>query len=165
MRDREAVQIREIAARAVVRLKAWSPNRPSLSLVPPGIGGEVRLLSFSPGESFVVSDRLESRELSETLRRHGGGEGIAVVDLSCAVKVLALQGSLARDVLAKGCALDLHPSRFPAAHCTRTRLAQLAVIVDCIDPSPRFDLYVGRSYLKYLSAWLLDAAAEFQTAL
>lgn len=162
MRDREAVQITEMPARAVVRLKPWSPNQPSPSLVPPGLGGEVRLLSFSPQEWLVVSDRIAGPKLREHLQRNIGGEGIAAVDLSCAVKALRVEGSAARDVLAKGCGLDLHPGRFPAGHCTRTRLAQLAVIVDCTDPKPRFDLYVGRSYLKYLHAWLTDAAAEFQ---
>jgi hypothetical protein len=33
--------------------------------------------------------------------------------------------------------------------------------VDYIDPWPRFDLYVGRSYLTYLKSWLEDAALEF----
>src|ERR1700730_13116172 len=141
MPNPEAVQITAIAARAVVRLKSWSPNPPSHFLVPPGLGGEVRVLSFSPAEWFVVSDRFAGPELREALRRHAGEEGIASVDLSCALTVLRVGGPPARDVLAKGCGVDFHPSRFPAGLCTRTQLAQLAVVVDCTDPGPSFDLY------------------------
>jgi heterotetrameric sarcosine oxidase gamma subunit len=160
MRDREAVQVTEIAGRAVMRLKTWSPNQPSASLVPPALGEEVRLLSFGPHEWLVVSDHIASPKLREQLRRHAAGEGIAAVDLSCAVKALQVEGSGARHLLAKCSGLDLHPSRFTAGYCTRTRLAQLAVIVDCTDPRPRFDLYVGRSYLQYLKSCLTDAAVE-----
>lgn len=160
MCDGEAVQTTQIPARAVVLLKSWSANHRPPALVPPGLGGEVRLLSFSPGEWLVVSERMDGPKLGEKLERQVRGEGIVAVDLSSAVKVLTLQGPATRAALAKGCGLDLHPERFPAGHCARTRLAQLAVIVDCVDPAPRFDLYVGRSYVKYLMSWLNDAAVE-----
>jgi sarcosine oxidase gamma subunit len=99
----DAVAITEVGERALIRLSSWEPKSTVPSLVPPGLGGEVRVLPLGPTEWWVVS------------------------------------------------------SRFPAGRCTRTRLAQLAVVVDCIDPAPRFELYFGRSYLKYLHAWLVDA--------
>jgi len=39
-------------------------------------------------------------------------------------------------------------------------LAQLAVDVHCTDLKASFDLYVARCSIKYLHAWLLDAAAK-----
>jgi|HubBroStandDraft_6_1064221.scaffolds.fasta_scaffold624661_2 sarcosine oxidase subunit gamma len=156
MRNGEAFQISEIHARAVVCLKPWSLNQLSPSLVPPGLGGEVRVLSFGPQESFMVSERIAGPKLREQLERHV--EGIAAVDLSCAIKVLRVEGLAVSEVLAKGCGLDLDPRRFPAGRCTRTRLAQLAVVIDCIEPSSCFDLYVGRSHMTYLHTWLVDAA-------
>jgi len=163
MPDREAVQITEIPARAVVRLKPSSQAEMSeASIMPSGLGERVRVLSFSPCEWLVVSDVIEGPRLAERLQAHVAGEAMAVVDLSCALKALWIEGPAAREVLRKGCGLDLHPRAFPAGHCTRTRLGQLAVIVDCTDPAPRFDLYVGRSYVTYLKSWLIDAAAEFR---
>src|SRR5580704_549372 len=156
MRNGEAFQISEIHARAVVCLKPWSLNQLSPSLVPPGLGGEVRVLSFGPQESFMVSERIAGPKLREQLERHV--EGIAAVDLSCAIKVLRVEGLAVSEVLAKVCGLDLDPRRFPAGRCTRTRLAQLAVVVDCIEPSSCFDLYVARSHVTYLHTWLVDAA-------
>src|SRR5205814_2153583 len=113
-------------------------------------------------EWLVVSDVIEGPGLAERLRAYVAGQDLAVVDLSSAVKALCLEGHAARELLGKGCGLDLHPSAFSAGHCARSRFAQLPVIVDCTDPAPRFDLYVGRSYLNHLHAWLTDAAAEFQ---
>ena len=161
MPDRGAVQITEVTGRALIRLSSWAPGSKLPSLIPPGLGGEVRLLPLGPTEWWIVSDRIEATKLREQLEPHTAGEGMAAVDLSCAVKVLRVQGSATREVLAKSCGLDFHPTHFPAGRCTRTRLAQLAVVVDCADPSPCFDLYVGRSYLAYLRSWLNDAAIEF----
>lgn len=157
MRNGEAFQISEIHARAVVCLKPWSLDQLSPSVVPPGLGGEVRVLSVSPQEWLIVSDRIAGPKLREQLERHVGGEGVAVVDLSCAIKVLRVEGPAVSGVLAQGCGLDLDPRRFPAGRCTRTRLAQLAVVVDGIEPSSCLDLYVGRSHITYLHAWLVDA--------
>ena len=155
----DAVAITEVGERALIRLSSWEPKSTVPSLVPPGLGGEVRVLSLGPTEWWVVSDRFDGAKLREHLEPYAGAEGIAAVDLSCAIKVLRVEGSAARELLARGCGVDFHPSRFPAGRCTRTRLAQLAVVVDCIDPAPRFELYFGRSYLKYLHAWLVDAVA------
>jgi sarcosine oxidase subunit gamma len=130
-------------------------------VIPPGLGGLVRLLLLGPGEWLVVSDMIEGAELHNRLNRHIGREDLAVVDFSCALKTLRVEGPAAREPLSKGCGLDLHPTSFPAGRSTRTRFAQLSVILECTDPTPRFELYVGRSYLTYLHSWLLDAAAEF----
>ena len=153
-----AVQVTPLDKRAVVRVKSWGADLVSSSLVPPGLGGDVQVLGFSPLEWFLVSDAIDGPKLHERVTQHLGQESTAVVDLSCGLKALCLRGPATRELLSKGCGLDLHPEIFPAGRCTRTRLAQLSVIVHCSDPVPRFDLYVGRSYHAWLCAWLADAA-------
>jgi sarcosine oxidase subunit gamma len=175
MPDRDAVQITEVGKRAAVRVKAWSPagisapgsaaeplaaERSAASIVPPGLEEQVRVLSFAPSEWLVVSVAIEGPRLADQLSQRVAGEGMAVVDLSCALKGLRVEGSAARELLSKGCGLDLHPRVFPAGRCARTRFAQLPVIVDCTNLKPAFDLYVSRSCLKYLQSWLNDAAVE-----
>jgi heterotetrameric sarcosine oxidase gamma subunit len=163
------VKVTSLEHRAITRLKSWLPSgleRTSLGpspvwLVPPGLGGQVRVVGVGPSEWLLVSDQIRGPELEEQVERHTAGDGLAVVDLSCAFKVVRVEGSASRVLLSKGCGLDFHPEVFPAARSTRTRFAQLSVIIDCIDPTPRFDLYVGRSYFSYLCSWLTDAAAEF----
>jgi sarcosine oxidase subunit gamma len=158
----EPLRITEVAGRTLIRLSSWAPKSTLPSLVPPGLGGEVRALPLGPSEWWIVSDRIAGPKLCEQLERHTAGGGIAAVDLSSAIKALRIEGSAAREILAKGCGLDLYPSRFAGGRCARTRLAQLAVVIDCTDPAPRFDLYVGRSYFQYLHQRLVDAAVEFQ---
>jgi heterotetrameric sarcosine oxidase gamma subunit len=156
-----AVQIVPIGDQAVVQLKSWAPALASTSLVPPELGGQMRILPLGPGEWLAVSDTIEAHRLHACLERHVEAESIAAVDLSCGIKSIRVEGSAARALLAKGCGLDLHPNCFPEGRATRTRFAQLAVIVECFDSPSRFNLYVGRSYFAYLQVWLKDAATEF----
>ena len=160
----EAVEITEVRARAVVRLCSWGETLPPASvLVPPGLGGRVRLLAPAPREWWAVSDLIDGPSLQNRLRGHVDGQSIAAVDLSSGLKVVRVEGPAARDLLSKGCGLDLHPNGFPAGRTARTRFAQLSATLDCVDPTPRFDLYVARSYLRWLKSWLLDGAVEFST--
>jgi sarcosine oxidase subunit gamma len=158
MADLEPVQITVPADRAIVHLKSWdvSPIHPSLT--PPGLGGDLRVLNLGPGEWLAVSEVLPSPKLKEALDRQLKDDSIAVIDISNGLKVLRVEGSQTRDLLARACCLDLHPEHFAAGRSTRTRLAQLSVVVHCFDSKPRFDLYVGRSYFGYLKSWLTDAA-------
>jgi sarcosine oxidase subunit gamma len=112
---------------------------------------------LGPGEWLLISDTLAARTLREhALKLHQ--QGIAAVGPSPGLAALLLEGPVARDVLTQACGLDLHPVSFPLGTCTRTRLAQLPIIIDYVDTKPRFDLYVGRSYRSYLCSWLRDAA-------
>jgi heterotetrameric sarcosine oxidase gamma subunit len=65
-------------------------------------------------------------------------------------------------MLSKVCALDFERPAFAAGQCARTRFAQIQLIIDCIEDPGTFDLYVGRSCLRYLIDWLDDAAIEFK---
>lgn len=153
----ETALITEVAGRGIVRLQSWATGEPvHPALVPPGLGGQVRILALSPYEWFAVSDTLDGPQLHERLRHYTADQDIAAVDLTCGVKVLRIQGVGVRELLSQGCGLDLHPTAFPAGRTTRTRFAQLSVVIDCFDPTPRFDLYVNRSSITYLRDWMQD---------
>jgi sarcosine oxidase, subunit gamma len=154
----EGIQIIAPPDRAIVHLKSWSLEPGPPSLVPPGLGGDLRVLNLGPGEWLAVSDVLQSPKLKESLDRHLNSDSIAATDISNGLKALRVEGPAARELLARGCGLDLDPEHFPAGRCTRTRFAQLAVVVHCLDAKPRFDLYAGRSFLPWLKSWLVDAA-------
>lgn len=158
-----AVRITEINQRAVVRLKSYLlASRPTPSLWEGAGKGEARLLTLGPAEWWVVSDILTGTQLCERLRNDLDKREIAIVDLSCALRTLRFEGPVTRDFVAKGCGLDLYPRYFRPGSATRTRFAQLQVTLECLAPSPRFELYVGRSYFAWLRSWLDDAAIEFQ---
>jgi sarcosine oxidase subunit gamma len=152
-----AVGISKVDGRALVVLKTWSGavDLPT-TLVASDLGGAVNIIRLAPGEWLSTSDVLSGRELCERLAITSGGT-IATTDLSSGIKVVRVEGTESGALLEKACGLDLRPRIFPAGHSTRTRFAQLPVIVSCVAPSSRFDLYVGRSYLAWVISWLVDA--------
>jgi sarcosine oxidase subunit gamma len=82
-------------------------------------------------------------------------------DVSQALTRIQIGGPEVRELLAKGCSLDLHPPLFPAGRAARTRFAAMPVIVRCTGTSA-FELIVTRSYTDYLLSWLADAELEFE---
>ncbi|HYI18877.1 MAG TPA: sarcosine oxidase subunit gamma family protein [Solirubrobacteraceae bacterium] len=93
--------------------------------------------------------------LAEALPRELG----SVVGLSANRTVLELRGPAARDVLAAGCSLDLHPRAFGAGACAQTLLARAPVVLHQTDAEPVYRILVRGSFAGYLADWLLDAAA------
>ena len=84
-----------------------------------------------------------------------------MVDQSHGRAVLRLAGARARDVLAKGCRLDLHPRAFRPGMCAQTAIAQIGVLLHQVDERPTYDLYVAGGYAVDLLEWLTASAAEF----
>jgi len=88
-----------------------------------------------------------------------GGLG-AVTPLSHSRCRIALDGAPARDVLAKGIALDFHKSAFVPGMFAQTGLHHTPVLVHCV-ADHRFELYALRTFALSVWQWLTDAALEF----
>jgi sarcosine oxidase, subunit gamma len=100
---------------------------------------------------------LEAR-LREVVSEHGG----AAVDVSGQRTTLRLTGPHSRDVLGKGCSLDLHASAFGAGAAAQTTLGMTGVILLAVDGSGAdYRILVRSSFARYLADWLLDAAEEY----
>ena len=128
-------------------------------------GEDPRTLWLAPGEWLIVTaadagDTLAGK-LAAAVADHGG----SVVDVGDARTVLVLHGPNARNVLMKGCPLDLHPDAFRPGDCAQSLLARAAVILcqrkDDADAGTSFEIHVARSFAAYLWAWLEDAAGEY----
>jgi len=85
------------------------------------------------------------------------GHFYAANDVSSAQTVLRLEGSRTREVLSKGCTLDLHQRVFGAGQCAQTNLAKTVVVLMPVDDEGGIDVIVRRSFADYLARWLLDA--------
>ena len=100
----------------------------------------------------------------------------ALADVHCAVTAVGesrtrirVSGPKARDLLAKGCPLDLHPEAFgEPGRCAQSHVAKALVVLHLIADDPAegasFDIYVLRSFAEYLWCWLEDAAREYGLA-
>jgi sarcosine oxidase subunit gamma len=127
----------------------------------PGRAGEIdagTVLWIAPGAWMIVA-----ADESDALRRLGERlhDLAAVVDQSHSRTALRLAGSRARDVLAKGCRLDLHPRTFHPGMCAQTVIAQIGVLLHQTDDRPTYDLYVPAGYAVAFLDWLAASAAEF----
>jgi sarcosine oxidase subunit gamma len=84
-----------------------------------------------------------------------------VVDVSANRTTIELSGAKARDVLMKGCSLDLHPRAFGPSRCAQTALARTAIVLHQTTDEPAYRILVRCSFAEYLAEWLMDAASEF----
>lgn len=128
------------------------------------LAGDGRLVWLGPDEWLLTSpltapEALEA-ELAEALRPAGG----VAVDVSAQRTVLRLGGPRVREVLAKGCSLDLHPRVFLPGTSAQTTLGQAGVVLLALEGSAdgdEFVLIVRSSFAGYLATWLLDASLEY----
>ena len=81
-----------------------------------------------------------------------------VLDSSDPKAVSGLTGKDARDLLMKGCPVDLHEREFHSGCSTRTLLGKVEVIIHQVSDRPEYDIYVHRSFSEFLWDWLEDAA-------
>jgi sarcosine oxidase subunit gamma len=109
---------------------------------------------------MVVAQEVEDGALDRGLRELLGDRA-GVVDQSHGRAVLRLAGPRARDVLAKGCRLDLHPRVFTPGMCAQTVIAQIGVLLHQSDEIPTYDLYVFSGHALDFLEWLTSGAGEF----
>ena len=99
--------------------------------------------------------------LLERLRSALDGRHAAITDVSDLRAGFEIRGPRSRDLLAKGCAIDLHPRVFTTGDCAQTALARVRVTLRQLDDTPAYQVLVERSYAQFLWDWLTDAALEF----
>jgi sarcosine oxidase, subunit gamma len=124
-------------------------------------GGQVVWLGL---DEWLVTDADQAPgALEEALRAAVAPHGGAAVDVSAQRTAVRLRGRHARDLLATGCSLDLHPSAFGVGRCAQTALAQVGVVLLALDGRGEdYRILVRPSFAAALADWLLDAAVEFE---
>jgi sarcosine oxidase subunit alpha len=106
--------------------------------------GERSVLWLGPSEWLIVD--------GDPIDLPGG------VDVSANRTTVEVSGPHARDILEKGCTLDLHPRAFEAGQCAQTMLARTQVIL--WQRTDAYHLLVRNSFARYLADWLVDATRE-----
>ncbi len=89
----------------------------------------------------------------------GTGSLAATVDLSSALSVLLLSGVPAREMLARGCRLDLHPQQFRPGMAAATLVAQVPVTLAALPGG--LLLLSPSSTAQHLREWLEATARPF----
>jgi sarcosine oxidase subunit gamma len=137
------------------------PSEPCTTAARDRIGA----LWLGPDQWLVTCPGSEVARWHGALREALAEVHAAVTDLTDGRVAFRLAGPSARDVLAKGCPLDLHPRAFPPGRCAQSLLAKASVLIhlveDDAEPGPTFDVYVARSFAEYLWMWLEDAGRAY----
>ena len=124
-------------------------------------GDGVAALWLAPTRWLVTSEGRDGRELEGALRHALEGSSSAVNDVSSGRTVIRIAGSRARDLLSKGCPLDLHPVAFGNGQCAQSLLGQITVLLHATNGGVRIDLYVARGLAVSLWEFLTERAFEF----
>ena len=117
------------------------------------------ILWLGPDEWLIVGE--EGLEVGAELAKAFSDRHVSVLDVSANRVIIELSGPGAREVLAKGCSLDLHPREFATDQCAQTLFAQVQIILEKTTDAPTFRIYVRPSFSRYLADWLLNAVSEF----
>lgn len=173
--DERGVALREVAFLAQVDLRADVADADAMARIAAALGsplptqpnttaggGPWSALWLGPDEWLVVGPEGDELRIERALRDALAGAHGSVVDVSANRTTLELRGPLAREVLAKGCALDLHPRRFRAGDCAQTALARAQIVLRQVDDEPAYWILVRCSFAPYLVEWLIDAMAEYR---
>ena len=75
----------------------------------------------------------------------GGGVGrlhASINDISGGQTIIRLRGARARDLLNKGCPLDLHPRVFGVGQCAQSHIAKSNALIIQVDDTPTYDVIV-----------------------
>ena len=114
----------------------------------------------APGQWLAIAEGPTGADL--LMRMERAVDGLAtVVDQSDAKAILRLWGTRARDVLAKGCPLDLHELALRPNDTAVTQIALIPCQLWQLDEEPTFELGIPLSYARSFWSWLTASAAEY----
>ena len=125
--------------------------------------GPMAFVWAGPGHWFATAEGMAGHALEQWLRDELAGLA-SVCDQSDGRTLIQVGGARARDALAKGIMIDLHPRAFGPGDAAATVVAHIAVHFWQVDALPHYEFFVFRSYAADFWHWLVDAGAEFGVA-
>jgi sarcosine oxidase subunit gamma len=152
------VRLGTVGAEASAALGVDLPTTPN-TWVPSDAG---RAVWLGPDEWLLSSTTETPEEFEGRVRAAALPLGGSATDVSAQRIGLRLTGARVRDILAKGCSIDLHPRVFGRGSSAQTALGQAGVVLLALsDTGDDYLVLVRSSFAGYLGDWLLDAALEF----
>ena len=122
--------------------------------------GDRHVVWLGPDEYLLLCEAGKEQELQDSLNRMIPSQHFAITDVSDSLCALSLRGPAVRNVLAKGCGLDLHPKKFATGQSAQSLLALSAVTFMAV-ADDAFILICRTSFAPYVQRWLADAALEY----
>ncbi|PMS21993.1 sarcosine oxidase subunit gamma [Trinickia dabaoshanensis] len=121
-------------------------------------GSEYEALWLGPDEWLVRPNEARTPELEGKMRTALGALFASVVDVGSGYTVLEASGERVRDVISRGCPLDLHPKMLQCGQCAQSHFFKASIVL-IPTSDDTFEIIVRRSFADYFCRILLDAAA------
>ncbi|WP_247422175.1 sarcosine oxidase subunit gamma [Ralstonia pseudosolanacearum] len=120
---------------------------------------EYDVLWLGPDEWLVRSrGPVRAGVLEAKLAQAVQGSYAAAVDVGSGYTVVEISGKRARDVLTRGCPLDLHPRAFKPGQCAQSHYFKASIVLIPIG-NDTYEIVVRRSFADYFVRIMVDAAA------
>jgi sarcosine oxidase subunit gamma len=120
---------------------------------------DLTALWMGPDRWWLVADSAVLPSVNE-LHQKLAAFNAAVVEVGDAFVAVKIAGPNSRDVLAKGCTIDLHPRAFKTGSVVQTNLAKAQIALYQLDETT-YRIFARRSFAEYLWTWLEDAGIEY----
>jgi len=131
-----------------------APSSPTIAA-----GSDIAFVWSGPNHWLVLGP--QATESVEARLGAVFGTHASVFDQSGSRVLLELRGPRARDVLAKGVSIDLHPRAFRTGDVAVTTASHLSVHLWQVADEPVYRLLVVRTWFDSLWRWLAASAAEY----
>jgi heterotetrameric sarcosine oxidase gamma subunit len=126
--------------------------------------GAVSFIGMGPGQFLAVEQGGDALTFAFRLGA-ALGAAASISDQSDSRAVLRLSGPRARDVLAKGLAIDLHPRVFGPGDAALSSIALVGAHLWQLDDAPTYEISVFRSMAGSFADFIWSSAAEYGVAL
>ncbi len=166
--ERDLLQISEVKNLAIIQIVQYKRSKIQLGTIQiEGLGfpienskvernKETRILWSAPRTWFIISKK---ENIINNIKEKCTDENFAITDISHSRAVIQIKGLEAREILKKGCPLNIN--EFKTNNCAGTVFHGISIVVDLIDNNPdTFNLLTLRSFGESFYHHITDAALE-----
>ena len=167
--EKDLLQISEVKNLAIIQIVQYKRSKIQLSTIQiEGLGfpmenskvesnKETRILWSAPRTWFIISKK---ENIINNIKEKFTDENFSITDISHSRAVIQIKGLQAREILKKGCPLNIN--EFKTNNCAGTIFHGISIVVDLIDNNPdTFNLLTLRSFGESFYHHITDAALEF----
>jgi len=168
-KEKDLLQISEVKNLTIIQIVQYKRSKIQLDTIQiEGLGfpienskvernKEIRILWSAPRTWFIISKK---ENIINNIKEKCTDENFAITDISHSRAVIQIKGLQAREILKKGCPLNIN--EFKTNNCAGTVFHGISIVVDLIDNNPdTFNLLTLRSFGESFYHHITDAALEF----
>ncbi len=167
-KEKDLLQISEVKNLTIIQIVQYKRSKIQLDTIQiEGLGfpienskvesnKETRILWSAPRTWFIISKK---ENIINNIKEKCTEENFAITDISHSRAVIQIKGLQAREILKKGCPLNIN--EFKTNNCAGTVFHGISIVVDLIDNNPdTFNLLTLRSFGESFYHHITDAALE-----